>query len=342
MKPLLLLKSRALSYVLLVALIILIFLPLKKSEWTGNQELHTLLEVSSTILAFFVGVVALIRYYTKKETTILLLGVGFLGTGLLEAYHAAATSSFYSLYFPSSTDSLIAWSSFSSRIFLSVFMAAGILAWRHEMRTSRKLVRDTVIYIETALLALINFVFFSFIELPSAYAEGSLIGRPTEFIPGFFFLLAFIGYIEQGKWKTDHFDYTVTLFLVTGIATQFFVNPLSTHLFDSSFHYGQILKIFGYSIVFLGLLVNTYFLFKEAENSRHKLALQNLELTQAKDKLEKAKHRDELSRLKLEKALKETKKSQIELEKMNKIMVGREMKMIELKQEIQTLKKTSS
>jgi len=40
------------------------------------------------------GAMSLVRYYTKKTSAFLLLGRRFLGTALLNGYHAAITSSF--------------------------------------------------------------------------------------------------------------------------------------------------------------------------------------------------------------------------------------------------------
>ena len=38
------------------------------------------------------GALALVRYYTKKSSAYLYIGSGFIGAGLLDAYHAAGGS----------------------------------------------------------------------------------------------------------------------------------------------------------------------------------------------------------------------------------------------------------
>ncbi len=321
-------ESRALSYGLLTAFLIGVHLLLKDFSWIGNQQLYTLLELSTTLLAFSIGSIALIRYYTKKDASILFLGVGFLGVAILEAYDTLITSSFYGAFLPSDVDTLLAWSWFSSRIFLGLLMAMSILS-------AKKRVEETYIYLSVGVLTLLVFLFFTFVELPPAYTATSWAGRPAEFIPGFLFLLAFIGTLEKGLWKRDPFEHLLGFFLVVGIFTQFFVAPFSQKIFDFTFHFSQILKLFSYLLVFVGFLSNMYFLFNEAEESRTKLAQQNRALT-------KAQASSLLSQKNLEKALLAAKENQKNLEKMNKMMVGREMKMIELKNQVQNLKKHAS
>jgi hypothetical protein len=62
--------------------------------WRGNAEFHTLLETLATQLALTTGTIALVRYYAKRSSLFLLIGVAFLGAGFLDAYHAVITSSF--------------------------------------------------------------------------------------------------------------------------------------------------------------------------------------------------------------------------------------------------------
>ena len=38
------------------------------SGWVGSAELHTIMEVIATLLAVIVGLMALVRYYVKKES----------------------------------------------------------------------------------------------------------------------------------------------------------------------------------------------------------------------------------------------------------------------------------
>src|SRR3972149_4337817 len=60
---------------------------LRGPTWQGSRELHTIMEAIATLLALMVGMVALLRFYTKQSDTFLFLGTGFLGTALLDGSH---------------------------------------------------------------------------------------------------------------------------------------------------------------------------------------------------------------------------------------------------------------
>jgi len=87
-------NPRLLQYLGVSVALLLGFAWLRDSLWQGSTELHTLMEVVATALALNVGVLALIRFYTRKNNTFLFLGSGFLGTGFLDFYHTVVTSTF--------------------------------------------------------------------------------------------------------------------------------------------------------------------------------------------------------------------------------------------------------
>ena len=147
-------RNRVASYILLAVALFLGFVILRDSAWQGTKQLHTLMEVVATCLAMFVGVMALVRFYGKKNNTFLFLGTAFLGTALLDGYHAVVTSSFFSHLFPSGLSSLIPWSWVASRAFLALLMWLSWLAWRREVLAEIKqdpaLVRIPVVVLTTS------------------------------------------------------------------------------------------------------------------------------------------------------------------------------------------------
>ena len=73
---------------------------LRRSPWLGSTELHTLMELLATTLALFVGCLAFLRFYSKKNNTFLFIAGGFVGTGLLDAYHMVLTSHWFDQLWP--------------------------------------------------------------------------------------------------------------------------------------------------------------------------------------------------------------------------------------------------
>ena len=102
------------GYLGLIAVLLVGYGYCRNSTWLGSNMLHTIAETVATLLAFMVGVIALARFYALKSNKFLLIGAGFIGTALLDGYHAVVTSFWFNGLFPS--PSLIPWSWNRSRI----------------------------------------------------------------------------------------------------------------------------------------------------------------------------------------------------------------------------------
>ena len=92
-------SQRVISYWVLAIGLVLIYVLIRDSGWQGDKQLHTLMEITATILALIIGIMSLVHYYTNKNLVFLMIGVGFLGTGFLDGYHAVVTSSYFAKYF---------------------------------------------------------------------------------------------------------------------------------------------------------------------------------------------------------------------------------------------------
>ena len=104
--------------------------------WATNASIHTTMEAIATLLAFIIGALALVRFYSRKRVTFLYIGTGFIGSGLLDLNHAWLTSDYF-MGVDVNAPELFAWSWTSERVFLSLFLAVSVLAWRQEGRAPR-------------------------------------------------------------------------------------------------------------------------------------------------------------------------------------------------------------
>jgi hypothetical protein len=178
----------------------------------GNSTLHTMMEVVATMLALIVGVVALVRYYTRPSNMILFLGVGFVGTALLDGFHAIVTSSRVQSSFPLEGLPLIPWNWNTSRMFLGLLMFLSWLAWRREQKLGPTgQISATATCFSVSVVALSSIVFFSIVPLGRAYfPEEYIFGRPEEFVAGVFFLAGLVGYLSKNEWAQNSLDHQLT------------------------------------------------------------------------------------------------------------------------------------
>ena len=71
-------NARRFTYLGLFAALFLSYLILRDSTWQSSAQLHTVMEAVATFLALLVGVMALVRFYSKKINIFLFIGAGFL------------------------------------------------------------------------------------------------------------------------------------------------------------------------------------------------------------------------------------------------------------------------
>ena len=272
--------GRSIAYVLLLVFLLAGGVILRKMTWKSSGELHTLLETIATVLLLVNGAMALVRYYTKKSGTFLVLGCGFLGTALLNGYHAAITSSFLAGRTPSALMALTLWSGVTPRSFLSFLMCASLVAQKREVRhpiTSRS--EEYLVYFLVGTFTLVSFLFFGVVHLPPSYYPNIIIHRPLEIVPTFFFVAAAIGYWRKGDWKIDDFEHWLMLSIVLGTATYLAYYPLYNKLYDPSYTMGHVLTVLQYVCVLAGLFISMASIFKsEAGNAAR--------LQRAQDELE--------------------------------------------------------
>jgi len=268
-------KIRLWTYAVVGVLLVVVFLLLQSSGWRSSTGLHTIYEVIASLLALFVGTIALVRFYARQENTYLFVGAAFLGTALLDGYSSVVTSSACANLFPSQPQALIPWSWTASRLFLAIFMGCGYLAWLREQKsgTAGRLKASSV-YLVVASLSVASFCFFALTPLPSAYSPGGAFGRPQEFISAAFFLAALVGSLKKAAWSNDDFESSLVLSLILAFFAQALFMSRSFELFDAMFDMAHVLKILSYAIVMVGLLSNVYRLHGQLDHTNSSLEIE--------------------------------------------------------------------
>ena len=283
-----LIRNRIASYGVTFVFFCILFYLSRNSTWQGNGQLHTIMEVAATLLASIVGIMALVRYYSKKNSTLLIIGAGFIGTAMLDGYHAVVTSSAFAPFLPSDLPALIPWSWVASRFFLATMLFLSWTVWK--LKLGKKMqdhAKERTVYSLVSVLTVISFLFFAFYPLPRAYYPEYIFGRPEEFLPAILFIFALIGYLKKGKWKHDIFEHWVVIALIVSVVSQLLFMPFSFVLFDFDFDMAHFLKKVTYVLFMIGLLFSMYVTFKQSEENIIKLAVSNEDLASVNRDLEK-------------------------------------------------------
>ena len=265
-------RRRALTYIVLTAVLLIGGFAAHRSLWRGTVDLHTGLETISTLLGLVTGAMSLVRYYTKKSGTFLFLGTGFLGGALLDGYHALVTSTFMANSVPAVLSDLTPWSGVMSRIFISLLTCASVVAWRRErLRAVEDGIRESLVYLTVGASVVATFLFFALLKVPPPFHPNSLFHRPADFVPAFFFALAAAGYLWKGWWKTDSFEHWLVISLILYGTSRmgyfvFYSRPL-----DAQYFIAHVVNILGHFAVVTGLFMSMFSTFKSEAKSAAEL-----------------------------------------------------------------------
>ncbi len=272
-------RVRALCYGATTVVLIAGFFGARTLSGVSPEWVHVLLESLAAGTAATVGVLALVRYYARRNSTLLLIGAGFLGTALLDAFHVLVTAEGLLRLLPSTHESLVSWSWLGSRVCLSAVLAWSWIAWRREESSgSREPVSERRVYVNISVWTLTCFAVFSFVNLPDWHVPGIPLRRPLELLPAALFLWALLGYLGKGNWRRQSFESWLVPALIISVVSQGLFMPFSSQLHDVLFDAAHLLKWLSYELVLVGLVVSMYGLFKRVEKSAEEIARSNTSL----------------------------------------------------------------
>lgn len=267
-------REHATLYATLLVLLVAGSLLLRRNfVWETGSHTHTVFEATATLLAFIIGGLALVRYYSRKQITFLFIGCGFLGAGLLDLNHALITSDVYTaarlVLDPNlRPGDLDAWSWIAERVFLSLFLFVSLLAWRQEVREEGRSesLPEAWVYGNALLMTLLCLIFFEWVPLGTLTFPFRAISRPAEFLPALFFALAFLGFVAKGSWRRDSFEHWMLVSLLISTLAHGVFMAFSEQRYDAMFDAAHLLKIASYVAILAGLLSSVYETFRrEAE-----------------------------------------------------------------------------
>ena len=243
-----------------------------RSSWSSSTNLHGVLETISTLLAFVVGSLALVRFYSKKRGRYLYIGTGFLGTALLDTFHTLVTTGLGDSWSRAELQDISSWSFTASATFLSVFLLVSWLSWRREGRSPEdQEVREVPVYLTAAFLTVLIFgAFFTLFDLfgvTQAIYSNQAVHQPAGFFPAIFFLLALAGYLGKGHWRFDPFENWLVVALIIAVMVHAAYMPFSGTFQDAGFVAAHVLKALSYAFVLVGLMASVHATFRREEDA---------------------------------------------------------------------------
>ncbi|HEX2896714.1 MAG TPA: ATP-binding protein [candidate division Zixibacteria bacterium] len=280
-------NKRALTIAIIGIVLVLCYFWQSGQKWHGSDVSHVILETIATVLALFVGIISIIRYYALQDRKFLFIGIGFLGTSFLDFFHSLVSTAWVTEQVSTLPGSLQAWSWQASRFFLASLM---LLTWRvvcaNGNNSKLRKITDKKAFSYLGVYAILVCGAFMLLPLPPPYFENFPIGRPQELIAGSIFLAAFVGLFRSKLWQKSTFDFWLCASILVGFICQVLYMPTSNHFYDSMHLCAHLLKILSYLFVLTGLLINVHHLFETSAQNATELASINAKLqTEVSEKL---------------------------------------------------------
>jgi PAS domain S-box-containing protein len=261
-------RARAALYVMLAVLLVATSVAVPRTGWRTGASAHLLLETATTLFALVVGVLALVRYYSRREHQFLFLGATFLGTAFFDGFHAFVSS-------PLVADQ--DWSWFAGRTFLAVFLFRLAIVPRPRAVPAQMRVSEPALLGVTFVATVAGLLVLRLAPLPASRFPG-LLGQPYELIPGALFLIAAVVNLAHGGWRRNAFEHWLVLSQLVAAGGQLLFSAESAALYDAGFLAAHVLKAAGYACVYIGLLASVHFTYRGLEESRRAVAGANVAL----------------------------------------------------------------
>ena len=267
--------ARAAAYCALSASLLLLFLAVRQSSWVVESSVHAMLELATALVALTVGVLALVRYYSRKNDTLLIVGAGMIGIAILDAFHLVATTRLPSDVLSGMPGPAEPWSWFGGRVFLALLFLWSWVAWRRERDPDTRPLSELRAFLEIGAFTLLSIALFGLVDLPEAVRPGATVPRPLEFVPGVMFGIATGGYLSKGNWRQRPFEVWLVPALIISTAIQLLFMPFSVTPVDAFGTVSHALKLVSYAFLFVGLTSSMYGLYRQVERSAHLIRHKN-------------------------------------------------------------------
>lgn len=271
---------------LFVSIIAFLILGIFSGEIIWIKDCQYFISLISGVLALFIGVLAILRYYTHKESTrFLFLGGGFLGAGILDIMQIMTeTQEFGKLFIQSQSTEQTPISVFPKLFIATLLLVSWIVGKRSVKDTKRK--KE-----EIKLMILISAIFFIFV---SAFIfillRGSVVGNIAVIIIGvvsmLLLALSCLGYLFDKEWQYDDFYYWIIFCISLLLLSQIFYLPILDLEYSNMTNLSVLARLFAYTGILIGILNSIYVMYKKEKEIQKVLEEENRTLSKTKAKIE--------------------------------------------------------
>ncbi len=254
-------------------------------KWMNDFQL--ILDLLSGIFAFFIGTLALLRFYTKKSSfNFLLLGIGFLSVGLLDVFQIFLSLDIFTDLFTVSHTGVFPNTVVLSRFFLALILFLSWIFMREEHR--EKCLNERLVLFGLLVIFSVFVVFLTVFSQIFVNMKEYMFAIVLQTISLMIYIFTIFGYLRSRGIYYRSFDFWLIFSLTFGILSQIFFLPFLNIEYYLMLNISTLAKFFSYLILLLGFLYSIYEMYKSEEQAQKELLGKNLILQETKKKVEEA------------------------------------------------------
>ena len=228
-----------------------------------DAMLQGYLQIVSGLLAFVFAAVTLVRFQGTQDRISLILGAGFLLSGVV----LTATSVLFFQFFPDASLRFlwapIAW--WLGRMVLALLLLVALLVERFLPRSRHP--RQEIAGALLTVIALTYVLAATLRGLPPEVSRhpGAFFPNPEQLLPGAIFLVSLVWYRRRLSVEDSEFDRTIYAATWLNVAAQLSAAQ-SARLLDAPFVFAQALMVLGYTVALGGALLDNARLFEQVRH----------------------------------------------------------------------------
>lgn len=280
-------QVREKELVILFSLFIFLFFAYRSGNYSWIKDFQLIVDLFASSLAFFVGVLAMVRYFTKKtNVNYLLLGLGFVTVSFLDAFHILHTLNVFSDLLSIGKLTMFPSSMVLSRVFLALIF---FLAW--VLTKEEKKIRGMKEKIALgSLLGAISVFTISLVTFTTFFEgfESYQFAISMQTIALMMYLFTLIGYAREEGMYYRNFDFWLMFSVVFSIISQIFFLPYLNIEYELMLNLSTLAKFLSYFVLLIGFLYSIYEMYKREEQVQKELENKNFLIKLTKQKVEEA------------------------------------------------------
>jgi len=236
---------------------------LRRITLQPDAMLQGYLQIVSGLLAFVFAAVTLVRFQGTQDRISLILGAGFLLSGVV----LTATSVLFFQFFPDASLRFlwapVAW--WFGRMVLALLLLVALLVERFLPRSRHP--RQEIAGALLTVIALTYVLAATLRGLPPEVSRhpGAFFPNPEQLLPGAIFLVSLVWYRRRLSVEDSEFDRTIYAATWLNVAAQLSAAQ-SARLLDAPFVFAQALMVLGYTVALGGALLDNARLFEQVRH----------------------------------------------------------------------------